>query len=105
MRRNADLRRINFMSDKRVVITGMGCLTPCGNSPEELWDNLLAGKHGFELDNWFPEEPDTKGIVARVKNRIRSGALSAAESAEYALLTRKCAPMRKKAASAFPCLR
>lgn len=54
--------------NKRVVITGMGCLTPCGNSPEELWASLMAGKHGFELDSWFPEEPDVKGIVARVKN-------------------------------------
>ncbi|MCI5578192.1 MAG: beta-ketoacyl-[acyl-carrier-protein] synthase family protein, partial [Oscillospiraceae bacterium] len=56
------------MSEKRVVITGLGCLTPCGNSPEELWANLLAGKHGFELESWFPEEPETKGVVARVKN-------------------------------------
>lgn len=54
--------------NRRVVITGMGCLTPCGDSPEELWASLMAGKHGFELDSWFPEEPDVKGIVARVKN-------------------------------------
>lgn len=57
------------MGERRVVITGLGCLTPCGNSPEELWNSLMAGKHGFELDSWFPEwEPDTKNIVARVKN-------------------------------------
>lgn len=53
---------------RRVVITGMGCLTPCGNSPEELWASLMAGKHGFELAGWYPEEPESKGIVARVKN-------------------------------------
>lgn len=56
------------MSDRRVVITGMGCLTPCGNSPEEFWESLLAGRHGFELGSWFPEEPEIKGIIARVKN-------------------------------------
>lgn len=56
------------MGHRRVVITGLGCLTPCGNSPEELWESLLAGRHGFELDSWFPEEPDVKGVVARVKN-------------------------------------
>lgn len=55
------------MSERRVVITGLGCLTPVGNSPEELWESLLAGRHGFELAEWFPEEPETKGIVARVK--------------------------------------
>lgn len=53
---------------RRVVITGLGCVTPCGNSPEELWDNLMAGKHGFELGEWFPGEEDNKGIVAKVKN-------------------------------------
>ena len=58
------------MSDnRRVVITGLGCVTPCGNSPEELWKNLMAGKHGFELQPWFPEqEPDNLGVVARVKD-------------------------------------
>ncbi len=54
--------------ERRVVITGMGCLTPCGNSPEELWESLLAGRHGFELGSWFPEEPEVKGVMARVKN-------------------------------------
>lgn len=55
--------------DRRVVITGLGAVTPCGNSPEKLWESLLAGKHGFELAPWFPEqEPDSLGVVARVKN-------------------------------------
>ncbi len=30
----------------RVVVTGMGVLTPVGNTLEELWQNLLAGKSG-----------------------------------------------------------
>ena len=55
--------------DRRVVITGLGCVTPCGNSPEELWNSLLEGKHGFELAPWFPDqEPDNLNVVARVKN-------------------------------------
>lgn len=57
------------MSERRVVITGLGCVTPCGNSPEELWNSLMAGKHGFALEPWFPEEdPDTLNVVSRVKN-------------------------------------
>ncbi len=56
------------MDGRRVVITGLGCVTPCGNSPEELWGNLLAGRHGFELGSWFPEDPEVKGIISRVKN-------------------------------------
>ncbi len=55
--------------DRRVVITGLGAVTPCGNSPEKLWESLLAGKHGFELAPWFPEEdPESLGVVARVKD-------------------------------------
>lgn len=55
--------------DRRVVITGLGAVTPCGNSPEELWNSLMAGKHGFELAPWFPEqEPESLSVVARVKN-------------------------------------
>lgn len=33
---------------EEVVITGMGCVTSLGNSPEELWANLLAGKSGVK---------------------------------------------------------
>ena len=29
-----------------VVVTGMGCVSSLGNSPDELWTNLLAGKSG-----------------------------------------------------------
>ena len=34
------------MELKRVVVTGLGAVTPVGNSPEETWSNLLAGKSG-----------------------------------------------------------
>ena len=34
------------MELKRVVVTGMGAVTPVGNSPEETWANLLAGVSG-----------------------------------------------------------
>ena len=34
------------MELKRVVVTGLGAVTPVGNSPEETWENLLAGKSG-----------------------------------------------------------
>lgn len=39
------------MSQRRVVITGMGVLAPNGNSVEEFWKNSLAGKSGVRLIN------------------------------------------------------
>ena len=34
------------MELKRVVVTGLGAVTPVGNSVDEMWSNLLAGKSG-----------------------------------------------------------
>ncbi len=34
------------MELKRVVVTGLGAVTPIGNTPEETWKNALAGKSG-----------------------------------------------------------
>lgn len=35
------------MSKRRVVVTGLGMLSPVGNTAEESWKNLLAGKSGI----------------------------------------------------------
>lgn len=32
------------MELKRVVVTGLGAVTPLGNNPEETWQSMLAGK-------------------------------------------------------------
>ena len=34
------------MELKRVVVTGLGAITPLGNTAEESWENLKAGKSG-----------------------------------------------------------
>ena len=31
---------------RRIVITGMGAVTPLGNDAESFWENLVAGKSG-----------------------------------------------------------
>lgn len=42
---------------KRVVITGMGAVTPIGNSVAEFWKNALEGKSGAaRITNFDPSE-------------------------------------------------
>ena len=41
------------MSRRRVVVTGLGCVSPVGNTVSESWDNLLAGNSGIDLITQF----------------------------------------------------
>ena len=41
------------MSRRRVVVTGMGCISPVGNTVTESWANLLAGQSGIDLITQF----------------------------------------------------
>ncbi|MCU1384159.1 MAG: fabF, partial [Acidobacteria bacterium] len=36
------------MMRRRVVVTGLGCVSPVGNTVAESWDNLVAGKSGID---------------------------------------------------------
>ena len=37
------------MTDRRIVITGMGALTPLGNSVEETWEGMKNGRSGIGM--------------------------------------------------------
>ena len=41
------------MSRRRVVVTGLGCVTPVGNTVAESWSNVLAGTSGIDLITHF----------------------------------------------------
>jgi 3-oxoacyl-[acyl-carrier-protein] synthase II len=41
------------MSRRRVVVTGLGCVSPVGNTVAESWSNLLAGKSGIDFITHF----------------------------------------------------
>ncbi|MEA3404809.1 MAG: beta-ketoacyl synthase N-terminal-like domain-containing protein, partial [Pseudomonadota bacterium] len=45
------------MSKRRVVITGLGVLTPVGLTVSETWNNLLAGKSGIDYLTKFDTDP------------------------------------------------
>ena len=39
------------MSKRRVVITGLGVVTSLGETVDEMWDNVCAGKSGIDADH------------------------------------------------------
>ncbi|MDR2554977.1 MAG: beta-ketoacyl-ACP synthase II [Fibromonadaceae bacterium] len=52
---------------EEVVITGMGCVTDLGNTPDELWSNLLAGKSGVGLIDRFHVETYPVRFAGQIK--------------------------------------
>ncbi|RXT15080.1 beta-ketoacyl-ACP synthase II [Ammoniphilus sp. CFH 90114] len=52
----------------RVVITGMGVISPIGKSVEEFWSNLLAGKSGVDHITAFDVSEYPTRIAAEVKD-------------------------------------
>ncbi len=53
---------------RRVVITGMGCVTPLGVTVEELWGNLKEGRSGVGPTTVFDASRFPTKIAAEVKN-------------------------------------
>ncbi len=53
---------------RRVVITGIGAITPLGNTAEETWDALVAGRSGAGPITHFDAEKFDTRIACEVKN-------------------------------------
>jgi 3-oxoacyl-[acyl-carrier-protein] synthase II len=53
---------------RRVVVTGMGTVNPCGLTVAETWANLLAGKSGIGLVDRFDASEYACRIAGQVKN-------------------------------------
>ena len=57
-----------FMELKRVVVTGLGAVTPVGNTPEEMWDNLINGVSGAAPITIFDTSLFKTKFACEVKN-------------------------------------
>lgn len=55
-------------SERRVVITGLGTVTPLGNDVGTTWTNLLAGQCGIDRITHFDPTPFDTQIAGEVKN-------------------------------------
>lgn len=55
-------------SSRRVVITGIGAVTPCGNTAADTWASLIAGRSGIGRITRFDPTGCTAHIAGEVKN-------------------------------------
>lgn len=53
---------------RRVVVTGMGMVTPCGNSAVETWDNIKNGRSGIAPITMYDASGHNVRIAGEVKN-------------------------------------
>ncbi|MFT5846243.1 MAG: 3-oxoacyl-[acyl-carrier-protein] synthase II [Psychroserpens sp.] len=56
------------MELKRVVVTGLGALTPIGNTKDEFWDALISGKSGAAPITYFDTEKFKTKFACELKN-------------------------------------
>ncbi len=56
------------MSKRRVVVTGVGPITPIGSGKETFWNNLTAGKSGIGMISQFDTTDFTVKIAGEVKD-------------------------------------
>jgi 3-oxoacyl-[acyl-carrier-protein] synthase II len=52
---------------RRVVVTGLGCVSPVGNTVEESWASLLAGRSGIDLVTSF----DTANFAVKFAGQVK----------------------------------
>ena len=59
------------MSRRRVVVTGLGCISPVGNTVSENWSNLLAGQSGIDLITKF----DASNFACKIAGEVKGFAI------------------------------
>jgi len=72
---------------KRVVVTGMGAITPLGNTVDDFWKNSIAGKNGVELITKFDTTHFKTKFAAEVKGFNPSDYFERNDSRKYDLFT------------------
>lgn len=68
------------MSRRRVVVTGLGCISPVGNTVADAWSSLLAGQSGIDLITKFDASALACRIAGEVKGFDRESYIGAKEA-------------------------
>ena len=68
------------MTRRRVVVTGLGCISPVGNTVEQAWSRLLAGQSGIDRITKF----DASSFSCQIAGEVRGFEVEAYMSAKEA---------------------
>ncbi|MBB6560278.1 3-oxoacyl-[acyl-carrier-protein] synthase II [Acidovorax soli] len=68
------------MSRRRVVVTGLGCVSPVGNTVADAWANVLAGNSGIDLITKFDASNFACKIAGEVKGLDLESYISAKDA-------------------------
>ena len=71
------------MTRRRVVVTGLGIISPVGNGVPEAWKNILAGASGITRITRFDPSPFSSQIAGEVKGFDPAQHLSAKEARRF----------------------
>lgn len=69
---------------RRVVVTGMGCITPVGNTIDEIWDSMMAARSGIDWITYFDASKFPTKFAAQVKDYDLSKYVDNPERFEHA---------------------
>ena len=72
------------MNERRVVITGIGCLSPLGNDLTTTWEGMKAGRSGIGRITQLDPEPFECQIAGEVKNFDADGYFNVPKDARRA---------------------
>ena len=84
--------------NRRVVVTGMGVISPVGSDMDTAWNNLIAGYNGIGPITYFDTTNYKAKLGAQVKDfdpmqyMDKSETLRSDKYAQYAMGSRKTAP-------------
>ena len=80
------------MNNRRVVVTGIGALTPIGNNLQDYWENLIKGVSGAGPITYFNAENFKTQFACEVKDFVAADFLGKKEArkldvfSQYALV-------------------
>lgn len=76
-----------MLNMRRVVVTGIGALTPVGNTAEDFWNNLIAGKSGAAPITYFNTEKFKTKFACELKDYNPNNHFEKGEARKYDLFT------------------